>query len=790
MKLGLYEVAKQLSGKLMWGVLALLLILNMAFCYFFAASRTNAELLADLKVADQVYRESPEEITERYLLYKEMNESYEAALEEWQWVEIGMTEGSDMTEPPVEPDIPSTYVEGRNDFELFDKYFARLLTDDAYRKQITSDTDTAMETLIGYKSNGYDVNSYAYRYQIRYLETYQKALEQVKIEMGFAYGWDILFAFSGTGLFIFLASIYVGSRLYLAERDCKMHLLIRTTHHGRGKQAFTKILASLILAILITVLFVASSMAVIGWKTGFSSPFGSVQQIQTMFYCPLSLNMLTCLLLTVAMTVLAAFTIIQVTACCSLLLRRGLLSILAVSVGVGAAYYFAIYGKIHFLKYVNLFTAASAETLLGQWRAIHFFDHPISQLIPLTGMLLLLLLIGAIASVIVWASVGVGVSGSKQSRLVEKISELLEKLPRLRRQSLHLAHYELKKLLPGKIATLCLLLIAVKVILSVNALDRELTYKDEIKLSYMEQYADMTLQEASKAVNERLDHYNLIKSEQYVNDMAVKKLKGEISAAEYSAYRNELAEAMTHSKTLSGFAGELDYLIAKEAETGITAKPVFSTGIRNLLANDFEPILVLLLLILFCGSYAKEYESGFRSLLRSTKRGRSPAFFTKGGFVVGLSLLLALSFTLLDVGLVFAHYDMTCTSAPLFAISTYSNTVSGLTIGEYLVLLTILRTLGYTVLGMLIAALSGTLRREWSAAGVTLLLFIPYLLTGIGLTVFEPFDLTLALSADRLYLYSTALGEMGSLWFLGIFLTVWSAITAVLATVSYRKFCK
>ena len=165
-------------------------------------------------------------------------------------------------------------------------------------------------------------------------------------------------------------------------------------------------------------------------------------------------------------------------------------------------------------------------------------------------------------------------------------------------------------------------------------------------------------------------------------------------------------------------------------------------------------------------------------------------FFTKGGFVVGLSLLLALSFTLLDVGLVFAHYDMTCISAPLFAISTYSNTVSGLTIGEYLVLLTILRTLGYTVLGMLIAAMSGTLRREWSAAGVTLLLFIPYLLTGIGLTVFEPCDLTLALSADRLYLYSTALGEMGSLWFLGIFLTVWSAITAVLATVSYRKFCK
>lgn len=788
MNLSLYEIRKQLSGRLMWGVLALLLVLNMALCYYFADSRTDETILSAMKVADEVYNEDPEGVLERYEVYNEQTDAYEAARQDWffnKWNEDGTTK----PEPTV-PDIPSTYYSDWDDHSLFDYYFENMLDEAEYREIITSGIETAERTLVGYKINGYDTNTFAYRYQLRYLEVYQGVLEEVDIQGGYAYGWDILFAYSGTGLFIFLAAIFVGSRLYLAERDCGMHLLLRTARHGRGRQAEAKILAGGLLSIVITLLFFASTMIVIGWQVGFSDFSASVQQISAMLYCPYELNMLTCLLLTAAMTALAAFAISLLTACFSLFTRRSLFAMLLSAVVVGISYLFSNYTEQNFLKYVNIFTAVSGETLFGQWRAIHFFTHPIDRLTPLTVMLAGLLLLFALIGWQIWSELGVGVSQSKQSRLLVKLSEWAEKLPRLRLRSLHLASYERQKMLPAKLTILCIALILLKVVISFNTFSGELTYRDELKLLYMEQYEQMTLQESYDAVNEKLAYYAEISSDSYVDEMAVKRINGEITADQYNAYRNQLSEAVTYQKTLAGFGEELRYLLDKEAETGINTTPVLGTGVRTLLASEFEPILFALFMLLFCGSYAKEYETGFKLLLHSTKRGRAPVFFTKLGFVLGLSIICSLAFSLLDIGLTFARYDMSCIDAPLFAITSYSDTASAITIGGYLVLVTALRTVAYTLLGLLIASLSGVLRSEWSAAGVTLLLLVPYLLGGLGLTLFEPIDITAMLSVDRLYLLSTAAGEQGSLWLLGLVMALWTALVLCLTTFSKRCFCK
>lgn len=785
MKLSLYEIRKQLSGRLMWGVLALLVLLNMALCYYFTDSRTDETLLPAMKVADEVYREDPEGVLERYKAYKEQYDAYEMARPEWffnKWNEDGT-----MKPEPTPPDFPSTFYEGWDDYSLINAYLEQVLTEEQYRTIIADGIESSERTLVGYISNGYDSDSFAYRYQLRYHEVYSGVLENVQIKGGCDYGWDILFSYNGTGLFIFLAALFVGSRLFLTERDCGMHLLLRTARHGRGKQAFAKTVAAALLSMLITVLFFASSMLVIGSKVGFSSPAASVQQISAMVYCPYELNMFTALLATMAMTLLAAFAICLLTACFSLFTRRSLFAMLLSAVVVGLSYVFSNYIEQDFLKYVNIFTATSGEALFGQWRAVHCFSHPIEQLLPLTVMLVGLLILSALIGWGVWDEVGVGVSATNRNRSILPIAAWIEKMPRLRIRSLGLGYYEQKKLLPTKLTLLCIALIALKVILSVNAFDGELSYRDELKMRYMAQYEHMTLAESYDAVNEKLAYYAEISSDSYIDEMAVKVINGEITADEYNAYRGELSEAVTYKKSLEGFAEELGYLLEKEAETGIEAKPVFSIGVRNLFASDFEPILFILLMLLFCGSYAKEYETGFMSLLHSTKRGRKHVFFTKLAWVVGISLICTLAFTLLDLGLVFAHYDMACTSAPLFAISTYSFMSSRLTIGSYLLFVTVLRTVSYTLLGVLIAALSGCLRSEWSAAGVTLLTLIPYLLGGLGLTIFEPIDITAMLSVDRLWLTSWA---QGSAALFIVFISVAVAVTAILTVFSYRKFCK
>lgn len=788
MKLSLYELQKQFSGRLMWGVLALLMVLNMALCYYFTDTRTDETLLSAMQKADEVYREDPRGVTERYNIYKELYDDYEAAFNDW-FMNPTNDDGT-RNQPPEYPDIPSTYYEGWDDFSLIDAYFERTLTDEEYRDIITESLDTAERTVTSYKVNGYDTNAFAYRYQIRYIETYRDVLENVNIKGGYDYGWDILFAYSGTGLFIFLAIVFVGSRIYLTERDCGMHLVLRATRNGRDKQVLAKTVAAGLLSIIITLLFFTSSMLVIGWKVGFSEFTASVQQISSMVYSPYEMNMLTALIAIMALTALAAFALCLLTACFSLLTRRSLFAMLLSAVVVGLSYVFANHTEFDFLKYVNIFTASSGETLLGQWRAVHLFTHPVGQIAPLTFLLVGLFMISSLVGWGMWSETGVGVLQAKQSRLRAKLSELAEKLPRLHLRSLHLFPYEWQKMLPAKLALLCVALVALKLFLSVGTFSGELTYNEELKRLYMEQYESMTLQESFDAVNEKLAYYEKISAESYIEDMAVKSINGEISYEEYSEYRNELSEAMTYKKTLAGFGQELGYLLDKEAETGINTKPVFSSGVRTLLSSDFEPILVILLMLLFCGSYAKEYETGFKLLLHSTKKGRTPVFFTKLAFVLGISIVGSLGFTLIDSALVFAHYDMSCVSAPLFAIQSYSHTASSITIGSYLILVTALRTFAYTLLGLLIASLSGVFRSEWSAAGVTLLLFIPYLLKGIGLTIFEPIDLTVTLSADRLYLLSTASGEGGSMWLLAIVIAVWAAMAVLLTAYSKKKFCK
>ncbi len=787
MKFCLYEIRKQLTGKLMWGILALLLLLNMAFCYYVIGNRSGIDILPAMKAADKAYQDDQASVLEAYYLYKDEYEAYKEAVQAWIDSKRGPNRGETVVEEPEDPNIPSTYFEGWNDYELIDAYLKRVLSDEEYREQIDSDMDTAVRTLLSYRVNGYDTDSYVYRYLLRYVEVYTNARDTVKIEEGYAYGWDILFAYSGTGLFIILAALFIGGRLFITERDSGMHLLLRTTRRGRGRQAAVKLFSAFLLAVLITLLFTFSSMAVIGWRVGFSSPFNSVQQIDAMFYCPYPLNMLTCLLLTMGVTVLAAYAICLLTAGCSLIYRRSLGAMLTAAVLVGGFYYQFHYGNPNFGKYVNIFTAASAEILVGQWRAVHVGSHPVSQLILLAILLFCLLSLFAVAGWIIWSKWGIGVSSSKAGRLPEKIARIAEKLPHLNIRPLSIAACERRKNLSLILSLLCILLIGLKIFLSVSAFDGQLTYLDETKLLYMEQYKEMTLAETYEAVSERLNYYTEISSEAYVNAMAVKRINDEITREEYIAYRNELNDARTYTKTLTSFKGELEYLIEKEAETGISAKPVFSTGVQRLLDSDFEAILIIIFLLLYCGVYAKEYESNFMPLLRSTKRGRNQVFLTKAALVTGISIILSLVFTLIDMGLAFANYDMACVDSPLFTVTTYSNTASGLTVGHYLILLVILRMLAYTLFGLLIASLSGCLRSEWTAAGATLLLFIPYLLNGLGLNLFEVVDVTAMLSADRLYLLSTKWGGLGGLVFI---MLAWGAVMLLLISRAYKRFCK
>ena len=323
--------------------------------------------------------------------------------------------------------------------------------------------------------------------------------------------------------------------------------------------------------------------------------------------------------------------------------------------------------------------------------------------------------------------------------------------------------------------------------MSVSAFGIGISHEDEMKNIYIEEYRDLPLEETYEAVSERMAYYDEISAQEYVSAMAAKRVSGDISHEEYDAYRAELEKARTYKDTLLIYQIELERLLEKADETGIEAKPVMSAGFSILLARDFEVTATLMFIVLFSGLYSREYETGSITLLRSTKSGRDKVFFTKAAETACVSLIVSLAFSLLDIVLTFKNYDMSFVGSPLFAIKGYTNTSSGITVGQYIALITALRAVGYMLLGLLISALSGALRSEWGAAGVTLLLFIPYLLRGLGFKMFEAVDITTMLSADRLYLLSTSWGGLAGLV---LIMLGWTAVTAAVYYRSYRNFCK
>ena len=725
MKLCIFELRKQLSGKLLPGVMVLLLIINAAFCRYYTSGRPYLDVLPQIKAADKVFRSDPETARGIYDEYKDEYDAYEKALKEY-------VQSKGKTGMPPEPSVPCTIYDGVNDYLLFSSYFSGVISQADYEEKINSDINDALKTLRNYKSNGFDENSYSYRYLVRYYIRYSSALEEVKITEGRAYGWDALFAYSGTGLFVFLAALFVGARLFTVERDHGMDLLLRTTRRGRRKCAAAKIVSAFFLVAAIVIVFTLSSMAVIGRRIGFSSPFDSVQQISEMFYCPYTLNMLTCLLLTMAVTLLAAYVICLLTAAFSLMLRRAFGAML-VSAGVVGLFFFAYrFGDPDFIKYVNIFTAASANDLLGVWRAVHVGTYPVSQLIPLSLILFALFAVSATLGVCLWSDKGLGVSGStKGGVLYRKLEGAAEKFVRPGIRSLSLTFYELKKLFPVMVTVLCLLLIAFKIVTANTAYDGARTFSEEMKRTYIEQYCDTDLPDAYEAVNEQLAYYDEITLPEYISDMAAKRVNKEITSDEYNEYRAKLDEARNNKNSLQEFGAELEYLLEKADETGVSAMPVISSGFSKL-TGGFEALLVALILLLFCGIYAREYESEFVQIIRTTRKGRKKVFFTKTVLTLVIGALLSLLFSLTDALYVFTRYDMTCVSSPLFAVRTYLNTSGLITIGQYLILIAAVRMAAYAILAMLVSALSGALRSEWGAAGVTLLLFIPYLLRGLG----------------------------------------------------------
>lgn len=792
MRLIFYELRKQMSGRILWVLLALLIVLNVVFCLRETENEYYSEQLKIMKAAEKVVSQDPEKYELLYASMLVVNEAYEKALYEWIDESMMYIPGESEGDPPIEPEAPQfpcQYVEGTSDFYVLDTYFTNVLSHEEYETEITSLRETAKKTLNNYLSAGYDQNSYAFRYQVEFWIIYGETLDTVKLDNSLSYGWDSFWKYDGSGLFLFLAVILIGSRLFTIERDSGMEPVLRATKRGRWHLAFAKLGAAALLTLVASLVFHLSALACCAYRFGLSDPFAPIQQSLDMIYCPYPFSQLGGFVLTVLVSALAAFSLCLLTALLTLLFKKAMPAIAITAAITGAEFYLLEKGG-EYLSNINLLTAASPLRLWQRWLPIHIDSEPISYLPFLFGVLGVIVLLSAVISLLRWVYCGMGVPRTRRRLLAKWAEKRIRSrpLPKIapKFRSVNLFSYEFLKPSSLRMTYICLVLIVLQIGISVSTLDGKPTFYDEMKAQYMQEYEGMTLYEAEAAISERLERYAEATRDEKATEMAAKCISGEITYEEYSAYLDLLHEALTHKDVLEVYYQELTYLIDKQEATGIETYPVLSTGFLTWLDRPFDIPVLVLILVMFSGIFAREHESKFLPLLRSTKRGRGPVWFAKVKMTAFCSLMIALGAVCLDLALLFLRYPTDYLTAPLVCIMRYRNTVIGITGWQYIILVGLLRLLGTLVFGLLVAVFSELLGYEWAAAGCALLTIIPYGLTLLGVSA-DFVDITMLISGDRLWLASTASGGYTMLM---LFVLTVPAIAVGLSILSHKKFCK
>ena len=273
--------------------------------------------------------------------------------------------------------------------------------------------------------------------------------------------------------------------------------------------------------------------------------------------------------------------------------------------------------------------------------------------------------------------------------------------------------------------------------------------------------------------------------------------KGEIPWAEYAAYCDDYADAVSREGSLSKAKAQAAYLTALEAETGIKGWFFNSRGWESLYTGGADLFLYTAILILLGGTFAAEYfsvgEDGAAiRILRTMKRGRSQTFGAKLVSSLVIALCLAVGFNLIDCIAVFRSFDMPAASAPLASMPIFENVSASVTVGGYLAVFLLLRIAAALMLAMLVCALSEILSRSvplFGAAAAHALL--PALCDGLGMTAGQRFRFLNLFAGTPIVLSSAEYAWFGSDWsMLTVCLCAIGMTTALLLSAAKRMFVK
>ena len=812
-----YELRKLFSSKLIPILLILLLLADAVTCAVLSKPEktdTDETIPQDsakarlAQRAESCYLADPEGTLSYYLAMDEMMWDYQIENLKYQSQMKPTRPGEEVADPgdpPVEPIFPHTYTDEVDDYVLLHSYFSQMGDAIQYEKQLRNVISSITRSLEYQESfEGYE-NTYAYREQRVMLSTYLDLLANYTPTLSIAKGWEEVFSYRESGIFLMLAMLIVGCQIVLSDYTGQMTPILRSTKRGRLPTALAKLGVGLTAALPIAVVFTLAECVAVAGTVGLSTPFAAIQNLESYLYCPYPITIFTAVLIQIALRTVAGMAFVAAMLLLARLTRKHL-----VAYGAGLLL-FATNLLLHFFKTyndffsLNCFTLASGVTQMEKAAYANVMNMPCSMLTLTVAVLAAtVLLVGLLY--LIFATLHRGQPGRMVRRpkwlSVPKLALVSRKnrpnAPRatksakLHRYPLSIFYFEGYKHLRLKTILLVAVIALIQIVYIHQTYKADLTPNEKLWESYQEQFAGELTDERKQEIDDLVRYYELLrdnttKIEVDATGTAENDLEnGVLYFPSMEAYVAEINLAYLREPVITRLDQHTDYLEQKANETGVRGWLLKDTGLLRKLEQPMNVGLYLILLILLSELFG--YEGKFTPVLRISKNGRSAVWRGKLAFAALISLVAATLFAAVDWICYFAYFDLPALSAPLYSLASYQAVTSTITVGQYLIFVTVLRIVAPFLLGLLVAGLSGCLH----SARITLLAsgaitLLPLALYFCGIDFMRYLDFTKLLSGNALWLLSWEIGGIGLLI---AFVTVAAALAAALIVASYRKFCK
>ena len=504
---------------------------------------------------------------------------------------------------------------------------------EVYNEALLKTIHRAYGNLIEYDSQNIPQDAYMYRYQKEIIERYDILRNDVYFTSDVVKGWADYFNYTIADIVSIIMVILLSTIVFVQDTKIGFYIIQKTTKNGKATSFIQKMLLAFVLILVVLFILWAETALLFQVLYGFNGTDNAIQAISDYLYCPYNITVgetfvLLCLLKVVTLMLISSMVITI-----GIFLRSYSIPWIMGILFTGATYLLSTKSGNYWFNPINVMTG---ESVFLRYQSINLFDFMVDNPLAIILTYIILIVLLCVISYYRYTTSSSGLIIIDRI-LIQKYRHIVPKLQtvyknnRQKNYSLSIFYTEIYKLLISNYGVVfIMLLLFVKIVCVNKYIAMEDPTGNFLYREYMEVLSgELTVDKEQFIYDERIRLDNILAQK---DNMKVMYEEGDITRNEYSMYLSEYYETQEKNKQFIIIEEQYNVIKQKAEEGNSNIVPwfIYDTGWKKITQKPLEWSLWVVIIILFSGIFAMEYQQGsFVDIMRTTSRGRTYTYTQK-----------------------------------------------------------------------------------------------------------------------------------------------------------------